>query len=256
MRHLKAIVFDRRSTNWSLFLPIVQRIVNDNIHTALGTSPNNLIYGMPVRAARGLIEEPDKTSETAGKKGTNYLNQMKEYYDKTMRKSLTHLQATVNERKKLQKDNLKSDKIEVDEWVLISHPVQPPNKLASRWFGPRRVIKVHHNTYSLYDPSTKKINQYDITRLKKYNNARKYDEMQLMDLAARDRVEWLVDAIVDHRIKESNRKRLARKDYEFLVRWEGFGPDEDTWQDYETVKELEALDRYVSEHQRELRLFA
>ena len=63
------------------------------------------------------------------------------------------------------------------------------------------------------------------------------------DVAARDRDEWIVESIVDHR--GQGRTKSA---YEFRVRWSGFGEESDTWERYATVKDLEALDVYLRGH--------
>ena len=40
MRHLRAIVIAKGDKqNWSKYLPMVQRIINSSVHSALGTSP-------------------------------------------------------------------------------------------------------------------------------------------------------------------------------------------------------------------------
>ncbi len=37
-------------------------------------------------------------------------------------------------------------------------------------------------------------------------------------------------------------------DSEFLVRWQGYEPSEDTWEIYTNVKDLAALDTYLKAH--------
>jgi hypothetical protein len=46
MRHLRAFVFDIGThTGWSMKLPLVSRIMNSSVHSAIGTSPASLLYG-------------------------------------------------------------------------------------------------------------------------------------------------------------------------------------------------------------------
>jgi hypothetical protein len=57
MRHLRAIVFDRRVTDhWSSdYLPLVQKIINANISTPTGVSPAQLLFGDAVNLERGIL---------------------------------------------------------------------------------------------------------------------------------------------------------------------------------------------------------
>ena len=46
MRHLRALVFDDKTfANWSLKLPLVQRILNSSEHESIGVSPAQLLLG-------------------------------------------------------------------------------------------------------------------------------------------------------------------------------------------------------------------
>ena len=67
-------------------------------------------------------------------------------------------------------------------------------------------------------------------------------------VAAVDTDEYVVEAIIDHRGNPNRRSTL-----EFLVRWLGYEPEEDTWLPWKNVKELAALDVYAAAHP-ELRL--
>ncbi len=50
MRHLTAIIFDRRvSEVWSSeYLPLVQRIMNAKVHDTIGVSPAELVFGKAI----------------------------------------------------------------------------------------------------------------------------------------------------------------------------------------------------------------
>ncbi len=49
MRHLKAILLDKNIVNdWAISLPLVQRIMNASVHSAIGVSPAQLLFGNAV----------------------------------------------------------------------------------------------------------------------------------------------------------------------------------------------------------------
>jgi hypothetical protein len=57
MRHLTAIIFDRRvSEVWSSeYLPLVQRIMNAKVHDTIGVSPAELVFGKAINLYAGLL---------------------------------------------------------------------------------------------------------------------------------------------------------------------------------------------------------
>ncbi len=66
MRRLRAIIFDRRVLEiFSLYLPLVQRIMNVSTHKTTGYSPARLLFnngvdldrGTPLQAKHGMSQE-------------------------------------------------------------------------------------------------------------------------------------------------------------------------------------------------------
>ena len=57
MKHLKSIVYAGGvKRNWSTYLPMVQRIINTSVHSAIGTSPARIVFGDKAYLDRGLNE--------------------------------------------------------------------------------------------------------------------------------------------------------------------------------------------------------
>jgi hypothetical protein len=107
------------------------------------------------------------------------------------------------------------------------------------WIGPFVIVEeVSSGIYLIQDLRTRQTKQAAATRLKRAFIA---DEDPVA-VAAEDRREYPVEAILDHEVK-GNGKQLAQ--WTFLVRWRHCEPHDDMWLPYKEVKDLEALDRYL-----------
>jgi hypothetical protein len=66
MRYIRAILLDKRVIGeWSIYLPMVQRIMNASVHSALQMSPAQIIFGNSTTLDRGIFREqkPRKVDE-------------------------------------------------------------------------------------------------------------------------------------------------------------------------------------------------
>lgn len=63
LRHLKNIIFEKRViSNWSIYLPLVQRILNSAIHSSLGVSPAQILFGNAIDLDRNLFPDAKEFS--------------------------------------------------------------------------------------------------------------------------------------------------------------------------------------------------
>ena len=63
------------------------------------------------------------------------------------------------------------------------------------------------------------------------------------DVAIRDHQEFVVEKIVQH--KGSHHKRA---DMKFLVKWQGFGAEHDSWESYQDLRLVDKLHEYLRLH--------
>ena len=54
--------------------------------------------------------------------------------------------------------------------------------------------------------------------------------------------------LVAHRLVNDIAEEHLKNSYEFKVRWLGYDSSEDTWLPWKAVRELKAMDEYLSEH--------
>jgi hypothetical protein len=240
-RHLRAIVRDHRvADNWSAALPLVQRIINAATHSAIGTSPARMLFGGMVDLNRELMTKRDAAGSEASTV-EDYVSRLCELQRILIEASQKHQQAVVAER--LERQPQAREDLDVGDYVVVSYPNRPPNKLTPRWRGPLVVVARNGSLCTCQDLLTLKSTDYHVSRLRRYDMSLTADPV---DIAAKDADEWKVEAIVEH--VGSNKRNL-----QFRVRWEGFGHEDDTWLPYADVRDLQALDAYGREHP-ELRL--
>jgi transposase InsO family protein len=65
LRHIRALVYEiGKHNDWPNFIPFVQRILNSEVSSATGVSPNALRYGDTVDLDRGIYLPLESTSES------------------------------------------------------------------------------------------------------------------------------------------------------------------------------------------------
>jgi hypothetical protein len=239
MRHARALVFDpAMHGKWSQCLPLVQRIINATPSSATGVAPAQLVFGDMIDLNRELIVSDVSDGADSVKSVPIYLQELKEAQAALIKQSAAHQEEVV--RGYLAHNPAEPTEFAVGDFVLVSYPERAPTKLHPRWFGPVKVIKREGHRYVCEDLRTKLPREYNVERLKKYvpDPAR-----ENLAVAAVDLEEFVVDSIVAHQGSPKKKSKMM-----FLVRWQGYGPEADTWEPYANVKELAALDEYARDH--------
>ena len=109
------------------------------------------------------------------------------------------------------------------------------------WMGPFGVVEFKDGReVVVQDLLTLKHRTFHIERVKRFTPIEGVDPKEA---AAMDSGEDLVEAIVDHEVTGKDSKKWL-----FRVRWTGWGEEDDTWEDWEEVRPLEALDAYLGVH--------
>ena len=120
----------------------------------------------------------------------------------------------------------------------------PKSKLLPFLRGPF-LVKSHNTSsgmYVLQDLVTQKLTEYHNTRLRKFE----YDERTLtpLQVAVTDFPdEFIVEECLNMRGDTREKTKL-----EFNIRWAGYGPEDDTWEPWEYVRDSEAVQTYLFKH--------
>jgi hypothetical protein len=241
MRHLKSIVYAggvKRS--WSSYLPMVQRVINTSIHSAIGTSPARVVFGDKAYLDRGLNEPSVKVSEGNITTYEDYIQDLN-----TQLKTIAEISVEFQRKviaKRMEKSPQNPTTFDVGDLVLVSYPERPPDKLTSVWRGPMVVQRVENQTYYCQDLLSLAVVPFFITRLKEFKHTDR-DNFNIKTLAARDKDERVVEFISEHTGIPEQRKSM-----QFKVHWVGEEPGEESWEPWRVVRKLEALDKYIDSH--------
>ena len=248
IRHATFIIMElRQQKDWSLCLPMVQRMINYAYHSAIGTFPARLVFGDMVTADRCLIPSkltvgaeqvitniPDKQTRTAV---SDYINHLVQVQQQITQAAQVHQRGVIERR--LAKSEPSGRQVFVyGDWVCV-RVVDKPSKWAGEWLGPFFVLGPAANPrfYLLQDPCDLKEYEYDVLRLKRYHMGRTVDPVEIR---ARDTAEDRVQSILEHEMP-THRKAS----WQFKVKWE----DGDiTWEPWASIRNNPALDAYLKRH--------
>jgi hypothetical protein len=235
-RHLRVLVAARDLRGiWSVMLPLVQRIINHTWKTSIATTPHRLIHWAPTDLDRGLFA-PFQSHTVIPPLSTFYVKQLQEAYERLLDETSLHV---VREQDTLQQQYADAVPTEflVGGFVLLSYLVRPPSKLSARWAGPYRITQRKGNQATLEDLTGGPEKNVDVSRLKHFLVA---PGVNVQAVAAADLGEVQVQSVLAHRGNSRN-----RKDLEFQIQW----TDGDlTWEPWERVRKLEAIDDYIRQN--------
>lgn len=235
MRHLRAIILEKRVQEfWSSDqLPLVQRILNCEVKTNTGVSPAELLFGNCIDLGRRVLYKPKPASNQP----------LSDYLD-----TLLNQQAILIEV--AQKTQMKHDtyhlsgfdpdftEYPINSYVLLNPPEGNRPKLSPRKKGPYRVVNFVGSKYTLQDLLTSKNFDVHISKLSPFN----YDETRTdpKTIAMDDAQEFLIESIISHRGDRSRRSSM-----EFLVKWQGYSDDANSWEPYSGLRDTDQLLAYL-----------
>jgi hypothetical protein len=236
---LRSLVAERNaSSEWSTLLPLVQRILNSTPNRTTGLSPLRILLGMYGQDSPSLLSQDVRVN--AGSPWADLVDSQKWALAKAAGNQ-QHYQTAV------QQQQPPPIVLEVGELVLAQHRGDTPvSKLSPRYRGPYEVLRqTGTNRYDVKHLATEHVMDVHLEHLRKFKCASQAAAQQAAVIDAQVDKEYLVDSIVAHKfVRRPHNLRNLR----FKIRWAGWGKRFDSWSPYANVKELEALDVYLSTH--------
>ena len=246
MRHLRALVYEiNKRSAWRIYLPLAQRIINSEISSVTGVSPNDLLYGGKIDLDGNLLTKsiPQSTDVHIA----SWSSDMIAAQDKLI--SISQMRQRIKDEKHLSVQKSQVTQFPPNTFVLVQYPQtamgnKAPSKLHTHWKGPMRVISNNGSEYKLHDLVQNKDITVHISRLKPFeHDSHRHDPLAI---AAKDYEEEPVEAILAH---QGNPKRKTSMD--FLVRWLGYDESEDLWLPWSALQNNAALHKYLKANNME-----
>ena len=244
MRHLRAILFDKRMTTlWSMdYLPLVQRIINAQPHESIGITPSELLFGKAINLNRGMLSPfiPEEERQEQSERLSDYYINMLEAQKLLI--SAAQEQQLVEDSYKLSKNTEEQPTFILGSYVTYSPPAGGRHKLQLQRAGPYKVTRISGNEYTIQDLVNHKTITTHISNLKTFKHLP--DRQDVRKIAVQNAGQFEIERIVAHR---GSRKK--RSEMEFKVKWAGYPEDKyDTWEPFQNVRITQAFLDYCNNH--------
>jgi hypothetical protein len=244
IRHLTAITFDRRiSEVWSsVYLPLVQRIMNAKVHDNIGVSPAKLVFGKSINLYAGhLLPIPPESLIKSTADATEH--RLSDHVAKPIKVQSPLIETARDNQLSADSFHMKetspfSDMFPVNSYVLLKPPDGTREKLQMPKAGPYIMVGISGDKYSIQDLLTYKATDTHVSNLSEF----RYDFSSGLDpikIAVRNAEEFFIERISEHR--GTTHKCL---NMEFLVSWKGYSAKDDTWEPYKAVFKTQAFVDY------------
>jgi hypothetical protein len=223
---------DEVQTTWDEHLPLVEFALNNAVNASTQMSPFYAVYGLHPRtpamrlvdntvpSARQYAENLDSRMQRAKRCVQAAQERMKATYDKG------HIQTTFTEGDMV----LLSTKNLQRSATVRDATGHSKVKLWPKFVGPYKVLKcIGTQAYRLDLPSSFKIhNVFHVSLLRQYHGDGTYSPPQPPPVDMWDgQPVWSVERILDHAMINP---KATKPKYKYLVRWQGYPPDDDTWE--------------------------
>jgi hypothetical protein len=236
------LCFDKRVlSNWSKYLPIVQRIINTSVNSATGITPAEAVF------PNGLVLDKSLVSDASPIYMSSYISELQ----RAQARIIAIAEQNLKEKDNKHMESYPEERtvFPVGSYVLAEHRHNqlrrgPTSKLLPFLKGPL-LVKSHNSEgmYILQDLVSQSISEYHVSRLRPFE----YDPETLtpLEVAVSDtKDEYIVQECLGVRGNiHGNRSQL-----EFKIRWAGYSDKYDSWEPWEFVRDTDAVQLFCHRH--------
>ena len=235
------IYCNAQQDDWPSKLLLAEWTYNSSIHTATKSTPFRLLYGYNPRGPADVRLAP---LSGRAKSALDRIKQLQE--DRVETKQL--LQRAHESSSKYYNRTRKDIAFREGEWVLLNtknlRQRRPCKKLSAKYIGPFKIVKAIGDkalAYQLDLPTSYRIhNVFPISSLEKFYPRPGEEAATSNQPEIEEDLSYNVEQILDHKGKGRNRQ--------YLIRWEGYAPEEDSWEPRTNVAEGPLLREYEERH--------
>ena len=244
LRHLRAIVFDRKiQTYWSIALPLIQRLINTTIRSTIGTAPASIMYGTNVHTLeRKLLYPSTLPNGNPIQKYPDYIIELLKVQAEIIARATTiHGIISRKHISKKMKNLTQPQTYNINDYVIWEYPEglrkdSRPNKLASHYRGPFRIININdiERTLTIQNLVTDKCTDVLITQVIPF----RFDPnlVDPKEVALQAAGEFEVEDILDIKGTRNHNRRYDRRNLMLKIRWAGYDESYDTWEPWGQFK--------------------
>jgi hypothetical protein len=219
--------------NWVSLLPIAQFTYNTNKNASTNMSPFQANYGF-VPTIR-FEEKSLTTYANAAKRDIEELRTIHNQLRMDISKATTTQAFHANKHRSRGPDLKEGDSVYLRKKHIKTK--RPSNKLDQTKLGPFRIIKkIGTVSYQLELPKTMRIHPvFHISLLEPTTNLARNQGPVEIDPETQEPL-WEVEQILDHKTVQGRRR--------YLVKWKGFGHEENTWEQATQFSNPQTLQDY------------
>jgi hypothetical protein len=230
--------------DWLHALPLAEFCYNNSVHSSTKFSPFEALYGFNPLSPPDLI--------TASPTNANILQRIRYIHDlisEELRNTNIYMQHDAANRSNKTLAFAEGDKVWLSTEHLRLHN-QPSKKFQQRYIGPYVIVsKIYDAAYELDLPTTMQChNVFHISKLRPCSITDVQPDYIPVAME-KERQEFIVDHIVEHDIASARDGFYERGPcLVFKVRWAGYDESADTWQTYQSIRRVQALDTYAQDN--------